>query len=156
MAIPVRQRPHKKIVLGLGMPCPCRSGKTIGDCHFDSFDGRLRKPRPNLRPPGPKTGYLHPGCYLRETGDCSEQISKEHYISRAVLQQLGEVLRISGVPWLPPEQTFDTTVQNLTAKILCRRHNEALSPLDAEAGIFFSSLTEALLDLNRSTLSRRP
>jgi hypothetical protein len=101
------------------------------------FDGRFRKPHPSLRPPGKVTGYSHAGCYLRNTRDCSEQISREHYISRSVLTQLGEVLRISGAPWLDPDQTLDTTVENLTAKILCKRHNEALSPLDGEAGLFF-------------------
>ena len=35
-------------------------------------------------------------------------------------------------------------------------HNEALSPLDLEAGIFFGALANALTDLNRKTLSRKP
>jgi hypothetical protein len=51
---------------------------------------------------------------------------------------------------------LEASVRNLTAKILCKRHNEALSPLDAEAGRFFSVLTAALVDLERKTLSRKP
>jgi hypothetical protein len=51
---------------------------------------------------------------------------------------------------------LDVSVGSLTAKILCKRHNEALSPLDEEAGHFFSSLRNALIDLQRKTLSRRP
>jgi hypothetical protein len=39
---------------------------------------------------------------------------------------------------------------------LCKRHNEALAPLDSEAGLFFSILTKALIDLDRKTLSRKP
>ena len=35
-------------------------------------------------------------------------------------------------------------------------HNEALSPLDLEAGIFFGALANALTDLNRKTLWRKP
>ena len=111
---------------------------------------------PPLGPPGVPTGFSHPNCYLRETHDCSEQISREDYISRSVLEQLGSVLRVSGMPWLPSGQTLDTTVGSLTAKILCKRHNEALSPLDAEAADFFRILRESLIDLDRKTLSRKP
>ena len=126
----------KKIILRTDAPCPCGSGKAIAVCHLD-FDGKLRKPHPSLRPPGIKTGLSHTGCYLRDVCDCSEQISREHYISRSVLDQLGEIIRVSGAPWLRPDETLSTTIENLTAKILCKRHNEALSPLDAEAGHFF-------------------
>lgn len=147
--------PTKKLKLFTNAPCPCGSGKPIAVCHLD-FDGRLRKPRPSLRPPGTKTGFSHTGCYLRNTLDCSEQISREHYISRSVLHQLGNVIRVAGAPWLSPAETLSTTIENLTAKILCRRHNAALSPLDAEAGHFLSALTNAWLDLNRKTLSRKP
>jgi len=63
---------------------------------------------------------------------------------------------VTGVPWLAPGEELTTTVGNLTAKILCRRHNESLAPLDSEAGLFFSALTDALFDLQRKTLSRRP
>ncbi|WP_334387427.1 hypothetical protein [Bradyrhizobium sp. AZCC 2262] len=51
---------------------------------------------------------------------------------------------------------MDLAIDNLASKILCKRHNEALSPLDAEAGSFFRSLTEALADLERSSTSRKP
>jgi hypothetical protein len=95
---------EKKIVLRHDGPCPCGSGKTIINCHL-GLDGRLRKPVPSLRPPGPKTSYAHPGCYLRSTADCSRQISREHYISEAVLEQLGRVLRVSGAAWLPESVT---------------------------------------------------
>jgi hypothetical protein len=60
------------------------------------------------------------------------------------------------MPWLAPGETLETTVGNLTAKILCKRHNESLAPLDSEAGLFFSALTDALVDLARKTLSRQP
>jgi hypothetical protein len=148
-------RKIRNIRLRIDQPCPCGSNKTIESCHLD-FDGRFRKQLPRLTPPPPITGYSQPNCYLNVTKDCSQKISREHYISKTVLDQLGAMLRISGVPWLRPEQTFDTTTQNLTSKILCKRHNEALAPLDTEAGLFFSTITNALLDLNRKTLSRKP
>jgi len=145
----------KKIALRADGPCPCGSGKASASCHLD-FDGQFRKPRPSLFPPRPPTGFSHRHCYLRSTCDCSEQISREHYISRSVLEQLGAVIRVSGASWLSPGVKLDTTTASLTAKILCKRHNEALSPLDTEAGCFFSILTNVLTDLERKSLSRKP
>ncbi len=148
--------PQRKIVLRKESPCPCGSGKAILNCHLDSLDGRFRKHVPSLQPPGDLTNYSHPDCYLRNTGDCSEQISREHYVSRSVLEKLGRIIAISGAHWLGEGQVLETAVGNLTAKILCKRHNEALSPLDLEAGIFFEALADALIDLDRKTISRKP
>lgn len=146
----------RKLVLRTSDPCPCGSGRSIEACHFDPTDGKLRKPVRPLRPAGPLTGFSHPRCYLKGTKDCSEQISREHYISSSVLTQMGEALKVDGLHWLDAGKTLEASVGNLTAKILCRRHNEMLSPLDTEAALFFSALKEALSDLNRKTLSRRP
>jgi hypothetical protein len=80
-------------------------------------------------------------------------------MSKAILEQLEQldaVLRVSGMPWLKAGQTLDTSVASLTAKILCQRHNEALSPLDTEAARFFYILREAVDDLKRKTLSLKP
>ena len=151
----MRKALGKKIVLRIDTPCPCGSGKTIASCHLDT-DGRFRKKLDPLQPPGLLTNYSHPHCYPRDTDDCSQQISREHYMSKAVLEQLGSTLRVSGVPWLQPGGTLDTSVGSLTAKILCKRHNEALSPLDSEASLFLSTLRDALIDLRRKTLSRKP
>jgi hypothetical protein len=93
---------------------------------------------------------------LQDTHDCSQQLSREHYISEAVLLQIDKTLRVSGMPWQQPGEALTTGVGSLTAKILCQRHNNALSPLDAEAGIFFSHLKDVLTELRRKTLSRRP
>ena len=116
---------NRKIVLRPDDACPCGSGKPIARCHPD-FDGQLRKRLKPLHPPGPVTGFAHRHCYLRDTLDCSDQISREHYMSGAVLEQLGSVLRVSGIPFAAG-QTFDTSAASLTAKILCTRHNAALA-----------------------------
>jgi len=145
----------RKIILPTNSPCPCGSGKIIRDCHLD-IDGQLRKPRPSLKPPRKETGHSHSGCYLKDTYNCSRQISREHYISRSVLEQLGTKVRVSGVHWLSEGESFNGSVESLTAKILCDRHNNALSPLDNEAGLFFSILKDSLIDLDRKTLSRQP
>jgi hypothetical protein len=90
------------------------------------------------------------------TRDCSKQISREHYISRSVLKKLGQILGLTGAHWQKKGKTLETSVGNLTAKILCKRHNEALSQLDSEASIFFGALADALKDIPRKTLSRKP
>lgn len=145
----------RKTIIRIDDPCLCGSGKQLAVCHLD-FDNRIRKKIPTLKPPGSKTGHSHPNCYLSGSQDCSHQISREHYMSKSVLDQLGKTLRVSGMPWMGAGQTLDITVGNLTSKILCKRHNEALSPLDEEAALFFLSLSKALADLERKTLSRKP
>jgi hypothetical protein len=136
--------------------CPCKSGWMVASCCSDEGDGTLRKRIPLLQPPNPITNFSHSNCYLRDTRDCSIQISREHVLSASILRQLGGVIVISGVPWLAPGETMNLTVDNLTAKILCKRHNEALSPLDAEAGRFFSILENLLIDFNLEKTSRYP
>ena len=53
-------------------------------------------------PRGPQTRFSHPSCYLAGTNDCSERISREHYMSKSVLDQLGNTLRVTGMPLLKP------------------------------------------------------
>lgn len=125
-------------------------------CHLDPIDGRFRKEVVSLQPPGELTGYAHPNCYLNTTHNCSKQISREHYISRSVLEKLGEFIKISGAHWLSDGTSLETSVGNMTAKILCGRHNESLSPLDTEAGIFLGALIDVFREFRRKTLSRKP
>ena len=82
-------------------------------------------------------------CYAATLGDCSGQASREHYVSRSVLEIVGQVVQISGFPWQKPneEKTVGTSV--LTAKILCRHHNSLLSRLDAAAKEFVVGLKDA-------------
>lgn len=151
-----KDKETKKITLLTASPCPCGSGKAIVDCHLDPEDGRFRRPVPLLQPPGDPTGYAHPKCYLRGTRNCSDKISREHYVSKSILERIGNILKIEGSYWLDEGKYFEASIGNLTAKILCERHNNSLSPLDSEANIFFGSLQDALEDLKRRTLSRKP
>jgi hypothetical protein len=77
--------------------CPCESGKPLRDCCLGP-DGVPRIRIPSLIPPGPNTGYRNDRCYLNVTGNCSPSISKEHYISRSILEELGP-LTFYGFPW---------------------------------------------------------
>jgi hypothetical protein len=109
--------------------CPCNSGKKIIDCCFAEI---------NTTPPGQKTGYAHPNCYARSLQDCSRTISKEHYISRGILELFeSKTMSISGVSWLKPTESQTLPKDALAAKVLCQRHNEALSGLDSIAQKYF-------------------
>src|SRR5262245_34604909 len=79
---------NKKIKLSPAELCPCGSGWVIASCCLDPSDGTLRKKVPSIVPPGPKTHFAHAGCYLRDTNNCSPDISREHYVSAHVLEQI--------------------------------------------------------------------
>jgi hypothetical protein len=73
-------------------------------------------------------------------------MSKEHYFSRGVLRALAagsanNTVRARGLGHpeidLPPDQVGQS-------KILCRRHNSALSAIDTTGGRVFASVSEAL------------
>jgi hypothetical protein len=91
-------------------------------------------------PSPPITGYSHPKCYARNLHDCSIKISKEHYISDNLLKFLltpGKTI-IEGAHWLSPGVEKNVSPQSMGSKVLCDRHNSALSGLDALAQKFFT------------------
>lgn len=80
-------------------------------------------------------------CFLQHVSPCKGGISREHYISRTVLEQIGGgSVRIGGLDWQPEKELQSVGVDALTAKILCEEHNSSLSDLDAEAGRFFQTI----------------
>jgi hypothetical protein len=79
----------------------------------------------STRPPGPT-----PKCYAAALGDCDgNPATNEHYISKSLLDRLGARFFVEGVPWL--------------ARVLCKRHNNALWPLDTMIGNFYDVLAGA-------------
>ena len=137
-------------------PCPCGTGCLYAQCCL-GIDGRIYK-LPSARcPPGPQTGFGHARCYMGWSQNCDQQISGEHFISAGVLAQLGgPKVKVNGVPWLATDETKILSINSLTGNILCKRHNESLSPLDAMAGKFFAALKLIHDDIfDKKTLSRR-
>jgi hypothetical protein len=121
------------------MQCPCDSNKKSVECCLQP-DGSWYKPQVDIYPAKPQTGFSNPKCYISQYNDCSRRISKEHYMSEAILRELGEIKSISGFPWLYKKEKPKWSTANFTAKVLCERHNNCLSPLDQEATRFFRSL----------------
>src|SRR5580692_4183711 len=87
----------------------------------------------NTCPPGPSTGYAHPSCYANELFNCSTDISREHYISKGLLIEMGGKPQIAGFSFQPQDTLRRVGVEALTSHILCKRHNSCLSPLDSDA-----------------------
>lgn len=86
------------------------------------------------------TGFQHPRCYLRSTKNCAKKISGEHWMSESVLREMGDLVMVSGVPWLALGETKAFSLKALSSNILCERHNSLLSTLDSEPAAFFRTL----------------
>ncbi|MDF1741190.1 MAG: hypothetical protein P1U86_18660 [Verrucomicrobiales bacterium] len=130
-------------------PCGCGSGREFGKCCLK--DGNIRTKPKLLDPPKPTTGHTHPKCALNWTNDCDPKISGDHFVSKSVLKVLGGGRIKITTRDFSREHSLDSS--SLKTKKLCRRHNSALSPIDAEAARFFSafvSIHGALEGLNAS------
>ncbi len=90
---------------------------------------------------------------MASTMDCSDRISGEHYISAAILDEFGQ-LRTTGLPFFGEGETR-VGRNALTSKILCTRHNSALSPLDQEGRRMLVAIRDALNHVWRKSLSRK-
>ncbi len=114
--------------------CPCGSGRKAKFC-CNTVTGQWHKKPATVSPPPQLTNKAVVGCYLSTTNDCAGSLSREHYISHGILRQMGPSGKsaVYGLPWTKDEQFTRVSSESLVAKVLCKRHNEALSPLDAEA-----------------------
>lgn len=79
-------------------------------------------------------------CYSNHHDNCSEDITREHYISETILKQFNTNM-VSGMPWLEGK-VVALPPNALASNILCGRHNNELSFLDALAGKTFTHLRE--------------
>jgi hypothetical protein len=81
-------------------------------------------------------------CFLQRFGSCRGKLSKDHYLSEAILRQvtLGRTATIGGLPWQPALTLKDVGIPALQAKILCEGHNSGLSELDSAAASLFRTL----------------
>ncbi len=84
--------------------------------------------------------FGHPQCYARELGDCSTAISKEHYVSAVVLRgvSLGEpTVLVQNLSFQQPGTLEERGISSLAAKVLCEKHNAALSVFDGAGNALF-------------------
>lgn len=71
-----------------------------------------------------------PKCWAQNISQCEGPQSGEHYVSKGLLDPNG--IRIKGLPFCQ-DDLVDIPISGAKANILCKHHNELLSPLDQEA-----------------------
>src|SRR5262245_54387625 len=85
---------------------------------------------------GDKTGLAQPKCYAGDLADCGSEMSREHYMTESVLQGIacsGKTIEVRGLAWLSGNTIQTIPTARLNAWVLCKKHNNALVELDAEA-----------------------
>jgi hypothetical protein len=119
--------------------------------------GELKPAATVTRASVPKTGIRNSGCYAGALADCSADISREHYVSHALLRRLSIEGRVTidGFPWQNTGAVNSVPPATLTGKILCSRHNLALSPLDAVASTLFRRIDEFHHDFSAQKYENR-
>src|SRR5260370_38340229 len=91
------------------------------------------------------TNTSNPGCYAAWLCDCRRPVNREHVVTDALLQAVWQDAKggnVYGLTFLDatPDRPAEIGIKGLTAKILCERHNSALSPFDAQIVKFFKAL----------------
>jgi hypothetical protein len=130
-------------------PCPCRSGLIVSEC---SCKERQFVPLPaSTIPPLPTTGLKVKGCYAAEVCDCKPPLTAEHPISKGVLNVLSggrSIIGVSNHPWQKKSNRVQQFgISALTKKVLCERHNNALSSLDAVGAHLIEAMSDAMSHL---------
>lgn len=110
---------------------PAMSGTPV------SVEGNVSSTRPRGSRSGrhaARNGRSVRGCYAAALKDCGGELEAEHFVSKVLLRQLGKTFAVSGMPWAGPKAK--SSPKALKAHVLCKRHNNALSPVDEAAGRF--------------------
>ena len=91
---------------------------------------------------GRPSGYSHPRCYANADRNCSHKISKEHFISDALLRHLefADKVKIAGLAWQRPQEFDLIPRRGLASRVLCTRHNSAMSHLDSAVEYLCSTI----------------
>jgi hypothetical protein len=67
-------------------PCPCGSGIPAHKCCWRGM-GRWEKSTVGIIEP-PETNFMHERCYLASLGNCGPKMTREHFISRNILERI--------------------------------------------------------------------
>jgi hypothetical protein len=120
-------------------PCPCGGGKVVAECPCKRRS--FVPAQVNTRPGRIRSGMRSARCYARATEDCRGPISAEHAIAESIAADF---------QWSPVTRILvDSTARTIPPsaagrKVLCKRHNSALSPLDQVGRRFVHALGRGL------------
>jgi hypothetical protein len=129
--------------------CPCASGLIVRDC---TCKPRRFVPRvASTQTPGVRTGKMVRGCYACPLRDCAPPISAEHPVSESALLEVisGNALRVFGERFRaqgPGGRVIGLT--SATKRVLCKRHNSALSSVDRVGAAFTRAHAELMIHLH--------
>lgn len=87
-------------------------------------------------------------CYAERLGNCKGPLTLEHWISRSVLDLAGAGLLVAGLPRQQRGKSAKIGAGSLASRILCKKHNEELSPIDAAGTTFLSELHASFGELD--------
>ena len=135
-------------------PCPCRSGLVTRECCMEP-DGTFRVKFGTPLPSGPITEFSHVHCFMRESNNCSVDMSADPYMAKGVLDMFSAGAIRANFVWSDVARTTPVVLENLTSRLLCTRHNHALAPLDAVATRGFGSIFEATLYVIKKSLATK-
>jgi hypothetical protein len=129
--------------------CPCASGLAVGDC---SCKRRRFVPRAaNTQTPGAPTGKAVGRCYAHALRDCEPPLSSEHPVSKGAFLEVisGSTLRVFGERFHAqgPEGKV-IGLKSATKRVLCKRHNSALSSIDTVGTTFTRAHAELMVHLH--------
>ncbi len=80
-------------------------------------------------------------CWAAALGNCAEKITREHVVSQCLFET--QTVMVQGFNWCLSEPK-QIGLANLVGRILCKRHNEGLSDLDAAALNAFKAFREGI------------
>src|SRR2546430_119303 len=129
--------------------CPCASGLVVRDCTC-----KPRKFVPcvaGTQTPGGRNGRVVRGCYAGPLRDCAPPISAEHPVSESAMLEVisGRTVRLLGDRWRARGLEGRVIgLKSLTKRVLCKRHNSALSSLDSVGAAFTRSHAELMIHLH--------
>lgn len=78
-------------------------------------------------------------CWASAISLCSGKITREHIVSKGLFEN--EVVKVQGFSWCK-DSPKEIGLSSLTAKILCKKHNEDLSEVDTSGSNAFDSIRE--------------
>jgi hypothetical protein len=133
----------------LGKKCPCGSGNIADACCWRG-DGCWEKTsigKLDVK----KTTTANTSCYLSSMYNCSTKITREHFVSRNILERVtkDKLTFENATHFFGGKNRVDISIDGFAAKVLCDNHNSALSLLDAAAGATFQRIEELTEDIGR-------
>lgn len=132
--------------------CICGSGLQSKECCFTK--GFWNKQPASIKLNNAANTAVNEKCYMSVLSCCSEKISREHLVSKTVLNALSQkAVLMEGLPWIGKKEKIAVSIENLVAKCLCRDHNAALSDLDVEMGRFVRTLRDVTVGQPSSAIS---